>query len=184
MTAKLSAGQIEVNLNAVLKNIRTDLGETQANIGQKITLTLADGTIVNTARRGNESKTRTLLSGNSEIIDLFDLAALDVGHGAGRDVLGLQVNAVELVGLLVYNRGPIATYPGRLRVGGEGTAAAWSDFILSDTAQLASPATGFMLIGCPADPAWLIADASNHLLKFEANGGDVQYDVAWLTRDA
>lgn len=183
MTARLESGKVEVTLSALLKNILTDASEVQFNMDNKVTLNLQHGTVLNQANRGNQSKSRILSAASSEVLDLYDLAALDVGGGPGKDVLGLSVANVELIGLLAYNVGD-AGNDGSLIIGGEGTGAAWADFIQSDTATLRIPPTGFMLIGCGKDPAWLINDVSNHLLKFAASGGAVKYNVAWLTRDA
>jgi hypothetical protein len=87
------------------------------------------------------------------------------------------------VGLLIVNVGD-GTNTGNLIVGGEGSTAAWSDFIQSDTVGLRIPPKGFLVIGCPSDPAWTITDVTNHLLKFAASGGNVKYNVHWIARDA
>jgi hypothetical protein len=183
MTAHISSCTISGEINAVLRNSLTDLTETQVSIGELRKLTITDGTTSGKANRGFKSAGRLLTSGNSEVIDLFDLAALDIGAGPGQDPLGLDVNNVELVGLEIVNVGG-GTYTGNLIVGGEGSTAAWSDFIQSDTVGLRIPPKGFIIIGCPNDPAWMIADSTNHLLKFAASGGDVKYNVHWISRDA
>ncbi len=183
MSSQLSTGKITAELNGVFKNVLTDLTEVQATVGERVTLTLTDGTTTNKVNRGFMSKTRALSAASSETLDLFDLAAIDIGSGAGRDLFGLQVNAIELVGLLVVNIGG-GSNTGTLRFGGEGSTAAWQAFIRSDTAYLDFPAPSFMLIGCGADPAWTIADTSDHLLKITAITAAISYSIHWLTRDA
>lgn len=183
MTAQVTSGSIKGTLSAVLKNVLTDSSENTFNVSGEKSITLTNGTTTNKADRGLQSKSRVLAAAASEVLDLYDLASLDLGAGAGQDPLGLGVQNVELVGLMVENVGDSGN-DGDLIVGGEGSAAAWSDFIQSDTGTLRIPPIGFMLIGCGRDPAWLIADVSNHLLKFAASGDSVKYNVYWVTRSA
>ena len=64
---------------------------------------LTDGTTVNTADRVWEDTARPILSAASENIDLYDLAAFDIGAGAGLDALGQALAFAEIVCILVEN---------------------------------------------------------------------------------
>lgn len=147
----------------------------------------SSGTGANQADRVWTDTARLLSSGTSENLDLYDLAAFDIGGGAGKDALGQAMTNAELVALLIANK---TTSVGNLLIGGEGSGASFqSIFHVSGTA---SDTAGFgplkpggcFFICCPPDPAWTITDAANHLLKIAASGGDVSYDVAFLARSA
>lgn len=143
---------------------------------------LTNGTTADKANRYLESRNRTLTSGNSETLDLYDLGTLDIGAGAGEDALGLPLAAVELVGILIR---VTSTGAGKLLVGGEGTAACFNSiFNGDDDAKAVVAAGGHFQAFNPADPAFAIADTSNHLLKLEASGGNVTFDVFLIFRDA
>lgn len=126
---------------------------------------------------------RTITSAGSESIDLYDLGSIDIGGGAGKDGLGQAVTLAEIVAIIVVNTSASA---GNLIIGGEASAAAWnSPFNGSDTATAGPfPPDSFWYLYSSADPAFAVADTSNHLLKLAASGGDVTYDIAVLGRTA
>jgi len=43
---------------------------------------------------------------------------------------------------------------------------------------------GLFLLAAPDDPAYAVADTSNHLLRVNASGGNITYDIAILGRNA
>jgi hypothetical protein len=151
-------------------------------VAQSITFS-ASGTGSGQADRFWQSTARTLTSASSEDLDLYDLGSLDVsGAGAGRDALGQLWTVAEIAGLLVYNR---STSAGNLLVGGNGTAAAWNSWMnANDDSEITLPPSGILLLASTNDPAWAVADSSNHLLRFLASGGAVTYDVYLLGRSA
>jgi hypothetical protein len=82
----------------------------------------------------------------------------------------------------VFNR---STSAGNLLVGNNNTTAAWNSILnASDTAAITLPPSGILLLASTNDPAWAVADATNHLLRFTASGGAVTYDVYLLGRSA
>jgi hypothetical protein len=174
---------MQISFAALLKNILTDSGETQYNISTTPKVTLANGSAANQASNGLQSKSRTLASGGSEVLDLYDLAGLDIGMGPGQDNIGLAQANVELVGAVIENVGD-AGNDGALHVGGEGSGAAWNAFINSDTAVLIIPKGAAIGIQCGTDPAWAINDVTNHLLKFAAVGGNVKFNIVFIFRNA
>ena len=149
---------------------------------QSVTFT-ASGTGAGQADRFWQSTGRTLTSGGSEDLDVYDLGSLDIsGAGAGRDANGQVWTVAEIAGMLVYNR---PTSAGKLLIGGKGTAAAWSEWLnANDDAELTLPPSGIFLIASTNDPAWAVADTSSHLLTMLASGGAVTYDVYLLGRSA
>lgn len=130
-------------------------------------------------------QSRTLNASATETIDVYDLGSIDIGAGAGLDALGQAVANAEIVGLVVSVD---ASSSGTLLIGGEGSGAAWnSPFNGSDTAVLGPiGANGCVLILNPVDPAFAVADTTNHLLKFAEAGGasSVTYSVGIIARSA
>lgn len=149
---------------------------------QAVTFT-ASGTGAGQADRFWQSTGRTLTSGGSEDLDVYDLGSLDIsGAGAGRDALGQLWTVAEIAGVLVYNR---PTSAGSLLVGGKGTAAAWSTWLNNnDDAEVTLPPSGILLFASTNDPAWAVTDSSSHLLTMLASGGAVTYDIYLLGRSA
>ena len=143
----------------------------------------ASGTGSGQADRFWQSTGRTLSSAATEDLDVYDLGSLDIsGAGAGRDALGQLWTVAEIAGLLVFNR---STSAGNLLVGNNNTTAAWNSILnASDTAAITLPPSGILLLTSTNDPAWAVADATNHLLRFTASGGAVTYDVYLLGRSA
>ena len=147
---------------------------------------LATGTGANQADRFWEAIGRTLNSAASEDLDLYDLAAFDIGAGAGKDALGLAMSNAELVGIRIYN---YETSIGNLIVGGKNTGAAFQSIFavggtLDDTAQLVLKPGALFSLRMRGDPAYAIADSTNHLLTFLASGGNCTFDVAFMARSA
>lgn len=143
----------------------------------------SDGTTENHADKIIKIPGRTVASGGSENIDMYDLAAFDVGSGPGRDNLGQTVALAEVCALVIYNR---SSSTGSITIGGEGSGAAWnSPFGGSDTATNGPiPPDGLWMIVTRDDPAFAVADSTNHLLKIAASGGSVSYDAVIIGRSA
>jgi len=185
MTEQLNTIKASVSLTAILENL-IDGGGRTASVSQGVqwspATALTSGTTANKADRIWQDSARTLVAATNEDLDLFDAGTIDIGAGAGRDALGQPVANVELVGLLIVNQ---ATSAGDLIIGGNGTAAAFNSiFNGSDTAQLSVHPGGVQFIFSPDDPSYVITDATNHLLRLAASGGDVTYDIAGLFRSA
>jgi hypothetical protein len=178
-----------LNAQAILRatvGATADNGVVTANashgVGQSINFT-ASGTGAGQADRFWQSTGRTLTSAATEDLDVYDLGSLDIsGAGAGRDALGQLWTVAEIAGILVFNRG---TSAGNLLVGNNNTTAAWNSILnASDTAAITLPPSGILLLASTNDPAWAVADSSNHLLRFTASGGACTYDVYLLGRSA
>jgi hypothetical protein len=171
-------------LGTLLNTIDGDLPASCEQGGDvRPTTSLTNGTGANQANRAWQDRARTLLSGATENLDLFDLGAIDIGAGAGKSALGQAINLAKVVGLLIHVDPASA---GTLKIGGEGSGAAWNSVVDgNDTAKLSGfGADSFLFLFCPTLAAWDVADATNHLLKFEAVGGNVTYSVYLVGRTA
>lgn len=132
---------------------------------------------------------RTLSSGDSELLDMFDLGGFDVGAGAGRDNLGVAENCDELVYLQIttelFDEDDVTPLTGNLLVGGEGSAACWDSLFNGDPdAVIKLPPGSQFQVACAYATAWAIVDGTNHLLKFAASGAKVRYRVTFGRRAA
>lgn len=186
MSASLSSIALSFTLKATAKNAINSVDA--ASIAQGRTFDLAaaltSGVGANQADRVWESKGRTLNSGTSENLDLYDLAAFDIGAGAGKDALGLPMTNAKLVALgILVDPGSV----GDLYVGGEGSAAAFQSLFHSagtpddDAGIILRPGSPF-LVAAPALAGYPITDGADHLLKLAAAGGNVTFDIAFLAR--
>lgn len=184
MTEQISGAQVSVTLQATLQNsIDGNSVLAAASQGYQYNPTQpTNGTGANQADRIWSDSGRTLTDGNSESLDVYDLGSIDLGAGAGRSALGQAVTFDEIVGLMIINRSPSGG--GDLVIGGEGSGAAWSTlFNGSDTAKLGPVGPGGCLfVYSPDTSAISVEDAVDHLLKIEAAGGDVTYDIVILGR--
>ena len=120
MARTLTSPRVVATITASLAN-SIDNGVTSAGATQGFSFTpataLANGTSANQCDRVWSSTARALSTSATENIDLYDLAAFDIGGGAGKDATGQAFTNVELVALLIVNK---STSVGNLLVGGEG----------------------------------------------------------------
>lgn len=123
---------------------------------------------------------RTIATGASEKIDMFDLA-ID-GGAAQTDALGLAYAAVALR-LLAIRITSTALAGEDLKIGGEGTVEAWQSLFhvsgtLSDTAGAVVKSGGLFLVYAPLAAGYPIADSGNDLLKIaNAGASSISYDI-------
>lgn len=182
MARTLTLDRMLLSIAATYKNVLTDLVEVIEAPSMSFTDTLATGTGADQADRLWSSAGRVLTSGSGETIDLYDLAAINIGAGAGLDALGQSFALAEIACLAIKN---LASSVGNLLIGGEGTAATWNSlFDGSDTAKLTLRPGGVFVAYAPVDPAYAVADVANHLLRIAASGGDVTYDILFIGRSA
>ena len=139
-----------------------------------ITDTFTSGTSANQATREWEDD-RTLTTGATENIDLFDFGTLDIGGGAGLDSLGQALALTGIKGLLIQNS---ASSGGNLLIGGEGSAGAWNTLFNGvDTSVIKLPAGASIMVSIPTASGLAVADTSNHLLKMANDSGGCTYTV-------
>lgn len=137
--------------------------------------TLTNGTAANKAQRLWESTGRTLSASSSETIDLYDLASVDIGAGAGLDSLGQSFALTGIKAIYIRNH---ADSGGAIAIGNESTTATFnSPFEGSDTSAVTLEAGGIFLITDPSASGMAVADTSNHLLKITDAGSGSTYDI-------
>lgn len=140
------------------------------------------GTTSGAADRVWVEKGIVIAAAASVSIDLYDFVGRDLGKGSGLDAQGLAMALVEIAYISVR----VTAGSGKVRIGGEGSAAAWnSGFGGSDSAV--SPDIG--LGGRWELVAWNdgdlpVADATNHLLKLLGVTAEVTVDLVILGRSA
>lgn len=185
-TRSTSNGVAKVELGGTISNVldSDSTGTVSVDAKHTITLSFTSGTTANKADRIWHDKGRTLAQNASESLDLYDLGSVDIGAGAGLDALGQSWAIAEVVGVLIHNKSDSS---GNLLIGGEGSAAAWNSLFNASDSAVIGPIypDGWFAVYNPADPAFLVADSSNHLLKIaEANVGSVEYDITIIGRSA
>jgi hypothetical protein len=164
------------------KNVLTDAETPTYDSEYGYAADLTTGTGSGEADRIFTSQGRELTSGTSEDIDLYDLNLLDIGAGAGNDPLGQPWVVREIVYLSIVNS---STSDGTLKVGGKGNAQTWSaPFNGDDDALVLVVPRGFVQLYGASDPAYAVANTTNHVLKIEASGGDCTYDIVVVARSA
>lgn len=181
MTTSLKT-QLTMRLSAEYKNPLTGAVATPtANMVAEIVATLLNGTSADQANQPWASFSRTVTAGTPLDLDLYDLGSVNIGAGAGKDPLGQSFTNAELVAMFIKNDDASTT---NLLVGNEGSAAAWNSLFTSDTSYITLFPGGGILLFAPTNPAYAIADASNHLLRFAAASGTVTYHVMLVFRNA
>ena len=173
---------VVVNLTAsYLLGLSNSGGNMGGDVGDVFRNAFTDGTTIGKADKCWASVGRTLSGTTPEDIDVYDFGSLDIGAGAGKDPLGQSLTLAEITTIIVYN---YATSTGNLKVGGKGTAVAWqSPFVADDDAQVLVPVDGIFALSTAANPAYAVADSSNHLLTMTPTD-DLTYDIYLLGRSA
>lgn len=182
MADALTVSAIRLALDAVFTNGLTDGQTLSATHSFAFSDSLADGTSADQADKIWKSENRSLSGATSETIDVFDLASINIGAGAGKDCFGGSWATVEIVGLFVFND---TTSTGNLTIGADGTTACWNSIFNGDDEAAIGPIGpgGWFGIYRPDNPAFAVADSSNHLLKI-ASSASLTYDIWILARSA
>ena len=172
-------GTINVGLSFLYTNTQQtaaqSLGDPSVSVAETIAITLANGTSIDEASRIWQTRDRTLASAADLAIDVFDGGALDIGAGSGLDQLGQAITLTGAKAIVVYNQ--VLASGGVLTVGNETSAAAWSTpFNGSDVAAVTIPQGGVFVLTAPTAAGFAITDTSDHLLNFNAAGGDCLFD--------
>ncbi len=174
MSAALTT-TLDLNLTANLAST-LDLGTSASNESKRVYKKLTDGTGIDQSQIVF-SDNRTLANATSENLDLFDFVG-------ALDSLGRTYAQLKIVAILIVNKSIIAG--DNLKVGGEGSAAAWNSlFDASDTAKAIVGPGGCLFAFNPSVAAFAVTDASNHLLKIDNPGANsINYDIMVIGRTA
>lgn len=181
MSTRAATGLVKVDLQATITHTMDD-GKpiASAALGESpVSGRLTSGVSTDEFNRAWWDFDRTLTSGSSEDLDLYDLGSLDIGAGAGKDALGQSMTFEEIVVLCIAQTGGT----GRLELNATDPAnkLAW-------TPSLTVANGGALRIGaclCMVNKnteAFPVTDASSHQIRIGANGGTVIYDIYVLGR--
>ena len=181
-TRSLTAPKISLSMSATVKNTLTDA--TSTSVAQPVlnyAPTLASGFSAGQTNRGWQSKSRVLYNGGAETLDLYDMAGVDIGAGAGLDGVGQAIVFEEIVAIAIVNDNAV-TAPGLLQI--EPSSSNGFTALGSHTVALGGAIAGQ---GCvfkaqPHENGFNITDASNHNLKMTAIEGPVTYSIYILAR--
>lgn len=188
MGTRAASGEVRL---IVTNNITNTLTDGKANTVSTAALgdtifsgRLADGVSEEQYSRGWKDE-RTLNSGATEDIDLYDLGAIDVGAGAGLDALGQALTNLEIVYFGVRQTGGT----GRLQINptDPSNKVAWMPTLtVVNGGALRPPTTNSRYSGIsmfnPASDAFPITDGASHMVRFGASGGSVTYEIMLLAR--
>ena len=133
------------------------------------------------ANRAWQSKDRAIVNGATETLDLYDLAGVDIGAGAGLDALGQAIIFEEIVQIIIVNENAIGA-AGILEI--EPTAGVGWTPIGTHTVATGGALYGQgLLIKQQLDERGFdIDDGVNHQIDLSAVGGDVTYSIYILGR--
>ena len=144
------------------------------------TNSFTDGTAANKAQRWWLSEGRTLTAAQAEDIDMFDLASVDIGAGAGLDSLGQSTTFSGIKGILISVSSSSA---GGIVVGNKNSAAAWASPFTGDTDAVNIGVGGMFLLTNPTAAGVAVADTANHLLTITDDGSGSTYSIGFLGID-
>src|SRR4030067_1117198 len=98
MSTLSAEAEVKLIFSSTIKNTREDGEGASVTVGDTlISGKLRDGVEVNQISRAWCDTDRSLASGNTEDIDIYDFAGEDIGAGDGRDGLGLLIEMDEVV---------------------------------------------------------------------------------------
>lgn len=112
----LTSPKVTMKMDATIQNLMDDGTASVGVLNGNITDVLTTGADVDQANRGWQYRGKTLASGASITIDLFDITTLDIGAGAGLDAVGQSISPFEeIVAILIVNDN-LSTVAGQLEV--------------------------------------------------------------------
>ena len=189
MGTRTAVTTVRAALEIAIKNVldASDTASAKTSIGDTVSQVFKTGTTADKADRVFCRKALTVdEAGSPTSIDLFAFGSQNMGAGAGLDGLGQALSFVEIVAVMIKN---YSTSAGNLIVGGEGTAAAWNSLFASQTSApddsaLVIMPDGLFVICAPPDPAYVVANTTNHLLGIDSSAGVATYDIYIIGRSA
>lgn len=184
MAESIANATLRLNANYQLRNTLTDTTKT-ATVdlgGALLNLTLTDGNGQNQANRAWERKSVTILSGQTADIDLYDFAGIDIGGGSGKDALGQSMALEEIVFFCLIAE---STSVGSLELMPANPANYWACApALTAALGNALKAGGMLMMLQPNHQAFDVYDASSHVIRLGANGGNCVYSLYIVGRSA
>jgi len=161
------AGVINLQINTQLAKA-LDMSSAADALSQVIkAFTISDGTGINAANQIWHDE-RSLNTATSETINVYN---------PGVNALGDANAMVKVKAVIIHNKS--ATAGEKLKLGGEGTANAWSaPFDSSNTAKVICGPDGTIALVDPSAAGYVAGSSSNNLLKIENVGaGTITYQI-------
>jgi len=185
MARSMSSMSVSFRMQGTLTNSLTDgsgpsVQQPSFNYSMSGTV-LTSGINSNQCNRGWQSRNRSLGNGASETLDLYDMAGVDIGAGAGLDGVGQAIVFEEIVGIVIVNENDVDE-DGALEIS-PAAANGWNAIGTHSVANDGALYGQGVLIKFQPDGRGLdIVDGATHKLTFTANGGDVTYSIYLLAR--
>lgn len=185
MTRQMDSMSISFKVNGTLKNVLDDGTGPSINHPSfsftKSGTALSNGIGNNQANRAWQSRSRTIAGAGSETLDLYDLAGVDIGAGAGLDGLGQAIVFEEIVQIIFVNEND-AGDDGALEI--EPAAVnGWTPIGIHTVAVGGALYGQGLLVKQQLDGRGFdVEDGVSHEIKLSANGGDVTYSIYILGR--
>lgn len=182
MARSIANTKLQVQMTAQLINTLDDASTTVHNVGGTIiNKTLTSGLDTDQANRAYALTGETIVSGATQDLDLYDFAGTDIGAGDGADGVGQAMDIEEIVGLMIYQ----TAGPGRLEI----MPTNPSNYVAWMPAQTvanggALNSGGVRLWWETNTDALDIEDATSHMLRLKANGGNVTYSLYLFGRSS
>lgn len=172
---------VKLTINGTVKNVLDNTVIAQSKIGGSlISSQLLSGVSDSQANRAWEA-TRTITSGNTEDLDLYDLANIDIGAGNGMDALGQAWVCEEVVTLYIkVSSSDDGAYLEVMPSQPTGYLT-WAP-VLTVANGAALKLNSVLLMHQPDADGFDISDGVSHVLRLKANGGDVTYDILVVGR--
>ncbi len=182
MATRTAETTINLNVRSTIKNTLDDSVTASAQLGSQtiIGATFETGVSANQGNRFWENKSLEIANAATTDLDLYDLAAQDIGAGTGRDAIGQLIVFEEVMTLIIKNA---STSTGNLEIRPTDPAnpAAWVPIMTTALGNALKPG-GVMMIHQPSTDGFDITDASNHLLRLGAVSGAITVEVYILAR--
>ena len=177
----VASPKITMQMSATIQNTMFDGQVATGQLAASTADTLTSGGEVDQVNRGWQWKNKTLLDGNFIVIDLYDVAARDMGAGLGVDIVGQALIMEEIVAIKIKNENA-STAAGHLEIRPDNTNG-WlpigSHMVANGGALLGG---GVLMKYQPAEAAFDVEDGVSHRIRLIADGGDITYSVYVLGR--
>ena len=177
----VTSPKITMQMSATIQNTMFDGQVATGPLAASTADTLTSGGEVDQVNRGWQWKNKTLLDGNFIVIDLYDVAARDMGAGLGVDIVGQALIMEEIVAIKIKNENA-STAAGHLEIRPDNTNG-WlpigSHMVVNGGALLGG---GVLMKYQPAEAAFDVEDGVSHRIRLIADGGDITYSVYVLGR--
>lgn len=170
--------KVIAKMDGFVRNTLDDGLAIDAKLTADINDTLTSGLSASQANRGWQWKERTIPTGGSVVIDLYDFAGLSCGAGAGNDMVGQPLLLDSVVAILIKNENAVGA-AGTLEVEPDATNG-WTP-IGSHTVATGGGIRGggFLFKYQPDSTGFAVTDGASHRVKLTAAAAAVEYSI-WI----